>query len=317
MKSVWEILGIEETTDRKTIKKAYAALVRDCHQEDEPERWQELHEAYKQAIAAAEGKRIPAYISEKKKAETLADTELKKKETKPRKKATPQEVPKESQKNVQKEVPKEVRKVKLEFSEETEEDKRVEKEVPTEEQRATEEQRQYDEVFEKITSEQRIDERREHILKNLYKLISSAPAGHCATFKHFLDSPKLRNVFEELAFWQAMSEFLRKASTTSETYSYISQKILELLNDEKRNFSEEVLTEMKAAQMLSQAKYREKKKAEEEKKKPTKQELRDILLKLLGGIIVLVFVVLLFGGGSPEDWGRFIVRLLRTLVRIL
>lgn len=49
MKSVWEILGIEETTDIKAIKKAYAKQVRNCHQEDEPERWQELHEAYKLA----------------------------------------------------------------------------------------------------------------------------------------------------------------------------------------------------------------------------------------------------------------------------
>lgn len=52
--TIWERLGIAPTTDKKAIKKAYAARVKDCHQEDEPERWAQLHDAYKSALKYAE-----------------------------------------------------------------------------------------------------------------------------------------------------------------------------------------------------------------------------------------------------------------------
>ena len=49
MNNIWTTLKIKPTTDVKTIKKAYAEQVRTCHQEDEPERWQQLHDAFKAA----------------------------------------------------------------------------------------------------------------------------------------------------------------------------------------------------------------------------------------------------------------------------
>lgn len=52
-KSIWEELGIEPTADQRKIKKAYAKLVKDCHQEDEPQRWQKLHTSYEAAISYA------------------------------------------------------------------------------------------------------------------------------------------------------------------------------------------------------------------------------------------------------------------------
>ena len=53
MKNMWEWLEIEPTTDKKAIKKAYAAQVKNCHQEDEPERWSALHDAYQRALKYA------------------------------------------------------------------------------------------------------------------------------------------------------------------------------------------------------------------------------------------------------------------------
>ena len=47
---MWEWLGIEPTTDKKIIKRAYAKQTRDCHQEDDPERWKQLHDAYQRAL---------------------------------------------------------------------------------------------------------------------------------------------------------------------------------------------------------------------------------------------------------------------------
>lgn len=62
----WERLGIAPTTDKRIIKKAYAAKVKDCHQEDEPERWVQLHDAYKSALKYAEaggGREKKAYTA--------------------------------------------------------------------------------------------------------------------------------------------------------------------------------------------------------------------------------------------------------------
>lgn len=53
MKSVWEVLGIERTTDVKQIKQAYAAKAKEWHPEEHPQEYQMLQKAYKGAIQAA------------------------------------------------------------------------------------------------------------------------------------------------------------------------------------------------------------------------------------------------------------------------
>ena len=55
IESVFEILGIEPTKDIRAIKKAYAAKVKSCHPEEEPELWKKLHDAYDEAIRYAKG----------------------------------------------------------------------------------------------------------------------------------------------------------------------------------------------------------------------------------------------------------------------
>ena len=54
MNKIWEILNIEPTKDKAAIKRAYALLARKYNPEDEPEKYQELHEAYKQALFLAD-----------------------------------------------------------------------------------------------------------------------------------------------------------------------------------------------------------------------------------------------------------------------
>ncbi|MGN1088977.1 MAG: J domain-containing protein, partial [Huintestinicola sp.] len=46
---MWEILGIEPTTDIRAIKSAYARLAKKYNPEEQPEEFQRLHAAYKQA----------------------------------------------------------------------------------------------------------------------------------------------------------------------------------------------------------------------------------------------------------------------------
>lgn len=54
--NAFEILGIEPTEDKKTIKKAYASLVKKYHPEEDMQKWQEIHEAYQRALEWAEGR---------------------------------------------------------------------------------------------------------------------------------------------------------------------------------------------------------------------------------------------------------------------
>lgn len=52
--NIWELLGIEPTTDKKAIRKAYAARTRVIHPEEKPEEFKLLHRAYEAALQFAE-----------------------------------------------------------------------------------------------------------------------------------------------------------------------------------------------------------------------------------------------------------------------
>lgn len=47
---IWSVLGIEPTTDKRTIKRAYAQAVKSCHPEEHPEAFKQLYEAYQAAL---------------------------------------------------------------------------------------------------------------------------------------------------------------------------------------------------------------------------------------------------------------------------
>jgi hypothetical protein len=46
----WKILGIEQTTDRQTIKRAYVRLIKLVHPEDDPAAFQRVRQAYEEAL---------------------------------------------------------------------------------------------------------------------------------------------------------------------------------------------------------------------------------------------------------------------------
>ncbi len=60
MKNCFQVLGIQETTDQRAIKKAYAVLARKYHPEEDPEEFKRIHQAYEEALEYAKsGKSIP------------------------------------------------------------------------------------------------------------------------------------------------------------------------------------------------------------------------------------------------------------------
>lgn len=48
--NAWEILGIEPTSDKKTIKRAYAKLLKLYHPEENPEKFKQIQAAYQQCL---------------------------------------------------------------------------------------------------------------------------------------------------------------------------------------------------------------------------------------------------------------------------
>lgn len=62
-RTIWEWLGIEETTDKARIKKAYAEQAKKYHPEEFPQEAQALREAYKDAMALASAPRaVPTRV---------------------------------------------------------------------------------------------------------------------------------------------------------------------------------------------------------------------------------------------------------------
>lgn len=48
--NAWEILGIDPTSDKKEIKKAYAKLLKQYHPEENPEKFKQIQAAYQQCL---------------------------------------------------------------------------------------------------------------------------------------------------------------------------------------------------------------------------------------------------------------------------
>lgn len=48
--NAWEILGIEPTSDKKTIKRAYAKLLKQYHPEENPEEFKQIQAAYQHCL---------------------------------------------------------------------------------------------------------------------------------------------------------------------------------------------------------------------------------------------------------------------------
>lgn len=74
--NIWETLGIEPTTDVKLIRRRYADLVRLYHPEDQPEIYQEIVEAYQEALTYARSRKARPENRLRKSSDSQKATEL-------------------------------------------------------------------------------------------------------------------------------------------------------------------------------------------------------------------------------------------------
>ena len=74
--NIWETLGIEPTTDVKLIRRRYAELVRLYHPEDQPEIYQEIVEAYQEALTYARSRKARPENRLRKASDSKEATEL-------------------------------------------------------------------------------------------------------------------------------------------------------------------------------------------------------------------------------------------------
>lgn len=74
--NIWETLGIEPTTDVKLIRRRYAELVRLYHPEDQPEIYQEIVEAYQEALTYARSRKTRLENSLRKASDSQEAAEL-------------------------------------------------------------------------------------------------------------------------------------------------------------------------------------------------------------------------------------------------
>lgn len=73
MNHIWNILKIEPTSDKREIRKAYAALSKIYHVEEHPEEFAEIQQAYHAALEQAENKNIISYKNDSQESGIKAD----------------------------------------------------------------------------------------------------------------------------------------------------------------------------------------------------------------------------------------------------
>lgn len=253
MNQYWKLLKIEPTDDIRAIKKAYAKEVKNCHQEDEPERWQELHSAYEWAIAHAKKGNTASFKTSgtvpNATAIGQAKTQASAKEAKNADEAKnarqantagKAETPQSLQINAEK-INGTERKVSIEFL--GDEPKIEEPEI--EEQEAEETEADYSGLFEQIDNDARYKEAVEAwTKKELQRITAATQDMRSVAWCRILESEEFKEYLKEPVFWQTISKYLDGNKQEKSMYDYLAKKFYGILQDESKGLSEETKTEI-------------------------------------------------------------------------
>ena len=76
--NIYDILGVDRNADKRTIKQAYANLVKQYHPEEQPEEWKRIHDAYEQAMknASEQKQKVSVPIPSESQEQELGTTDL-------------------------------------------------------------------------------------------------------------------------------------------------------------------------------------------------------------------------------------------------
>lgn len=190
----WEQLGISPTTDAKTIKKAYAEKVKTCHQEDNPELWAQLHDAYMQAVKYAQTDgRIPLHpyvvVSEQKRTK---ERSLEQEQTGKAKEAREQQ----------------------RFAEYT----------------AEQDDRRMEQLFDQLRENERQAKRAdmEELRGQIEKLSQAVPEEESEYWKQFLESWLSQRLYLTKEYWEAVLALLEAKELQPGTYRVILQELKQI-----------------------------------------------------------------------------------------
>ena len=185
--TIWEILGISQTTDQKQIKKVYAARVKNCHREEKPEEWAVLHDAYQRAIQYAKRQE------------------------------------KESDLNGSRTVPSPVKPVAREGLKER--DRALEKEYGQLETDETE--AQWQEYFARIRAGQERSRKMltEELPERLRGLTLQGEGTQKKRWEEFLQSELAITLYKEPEFWRQVGEHVRAQEWSEEACRYIGRRV--------------------------------------------------------------------------------------------
>lgn len=210
MNNIWKILKIKPTTDLKAIKKAYAEQVRTCHQEDEPERWQQLHDAFKAASNYArrygEGNRRPEImverdavqkpVQEEREPEQLEDSEVEY-----------TEIDIQISQNREQEAGEAKKEKHVEVNEQQEED--------------------YAKYFERISKKEELsrEDFLEWMFKELEYIPELGPLEQRQAWKNFFEEKRMEEFWQDMSFWNRFTTIVLEGDYDKFAYEYIGKAL--------------------------------------------------------------------------------------------
>lgn len=210
MNNIWKTLKIESTTDLKAIKKAYAEQVRTCHQEDEPERWQQLHAAFKAAshyarrygennprpVIAVERDAGQKSVQEEREPEQLEESEAEYAEIYT-------QIPQNSKQQ----------------ADEAKKEKSVKENEP--------EEQNYAKYFEQIAKKEELsrEDFLEWMLKELEYIPELGPLEQRQAWKNFFEEKRMEEFWLDMSFWNRFATIVLENHYDKFAYEYIGKAL--------------------------------------------------------------------------------------------
>lgn len=219
---IFDILGIEPTSDRRIIKKAYAQKVKECHPEENPEEWKQLHNAYEAALKYVSSGRSSYYMS--------VDIPMERAERK-----------------VQNDNDYRVKETRLEKQKHKELEQKA---------RETRKERELENLFQKMDTqnEEKKLQLQEEYGREINKLKECSKRQAFRQWRALFSHPDFWCYCQESKFWELLAQILETISVNKKTLNYISEKLNSIEEDIVSNVSQETAGKFRQVNNVCRAK---------------------------------------------------------------